>query len=1234
MKKILTTLALMIATVAVVATGYTLTRPAKTVGTPVNYTDNAQSDFSGSTIDLGERTVTVTETSDGVYTFVVPNVKAGSNDIADFTVEGVKGSLNDDGSVSYSFSGSATTTNPGATAWMFGITSGGTNAVTLTGKSYGEKLYFELGYTLTQGTPKFIFGSEITVPTEPTTTVEGTVVGTDGYAPAGSAFTWTTDIDWNTQKLVVAIDVSKCSTFNGNILSVGSQIDTWDKGAHFHFYYVPETKALKSNFLTNGQNVCRVKESGIVLDSDELLIEISKKTGLTVNGVDFNYYYGGTEQFTDFETVYANLWALTNIQVGSQEGSNRSDATYKYVRVQNLDNEPAAAEPVVYKDKAKSNFFDIDYNVDEQTVEITETAENTYKVVLKDFTLSSRICDLTAEGVKGETDSEGNTVYSYTGTATASNVAENYTSDVTEGGTLPFTMTGSSKDGQLTATFTTSIWGNTATVTFGETKEPEPQNVVEINPSTGTLSSYNNSTNWLSHWTSTQADPQIELSITEVNGTTEVNNISNANSTGTTIQAWRGAKDSDYKLSISDGWVITGYSFDVTLAAAGTSIQLTANDKTITPTTETQNVKVEGLNASSVVAFTLTGNNVGVNITNWKVTYAAAAPTYPTYNFSGQSLAWNGTPTATGKGSNETDVVITDKGEGLYDINIKKLTCYGDYEVTFANVPGAAKGEGIEFSTNGETLDGSVSGPSSGTAKMTVVGKMLGEQLYIFCSGKFLNWSDDPFTITVGTDFDLVKPVTYTDKATTTFSGNYETTFENSEVNVYDNGDGTYKFVIKQFAFSEYNYVMGDLSAEGVTSTTNEDDGSISYEFSGKAKVSNVGASASGFGFADGGEVDLAFEGKSKEGKLYVNGTIVNGDYTFTYVFGESLDPTPDPQPVVPGTVVGEDSYAPAGSAFTWTTDIDWNTQKLVAAIDVTGCTGSYENILSVGYPISSWNGANFHLYYTRSSKTLQVNYCNAGGNPIRMQKTVDADELLVEITKAGGITVNGEAWNYTNDNSYSGDLTEDMSVYSDLWNLTSIQVGSQEGSTRSNATYKYVRVQEVPVTITATETFYDDMSVTEPSTKVKTTENAQLDINTYSDGTYGVTIYGVAGEEATLGDITVKGVGVTEEDGVTYYNAEASVTLNEEEWTATVTGVKYADGKVWFQVELMNANENIYYIAVGHEQTVTGINAINAAARDGKADIYTLNGVKVNAMQKGINIVRMNGKTVKIVKK
>lgn len=98
-------------------------------------------------------------------------------------------------------------------------------------------------------------------------------------------------------------------------------------------------------------------------------------------------------------------------------------------------------------------------------------------------------------------------------------------------------------------------------------------------------------------------------------------------------------------------------------------------------------------------------------------------------------------------------------------------------------------------------------------------------------------------------------------------------------------------------------------------------------------------------------------------------------------------------------TDIVESGYCPAGSSFSKEASIDWDTQKVVASIDLTTCstTTLNENILSVGQNISTWNGSCFHLYYTRASKSLQVNYCSGTGNPIRVDISNIYDTIQVE---------------------------------------------------------------------------------------------------------------------------------------------------------------------------------------------------------------------------------------------
>lgn len=720
-------------------------------------------------------------------------------------------------------------------------------------------------------------------------------------------------------------------------------------------------------------------------------------------------------------------------------------------------------------------------------------------------------------------------------------------------------------------------------------------------------------------------------------------------------------------------------------------------------------------------------------------------------------------------------MTVTENENGTYDFNFPDLhvetKSMGNTKIdgglTIRGV--AAKKSESGYTTYSKDL-------GEGGTNMTLHGVAYGDKIYVKMEGTFMYMAN--CVLVYGTEIVApeepepgVSSTTYRDKASSLFKDN-TTNFDEAEVEVAEAGEGVYNFVAKKVRIASND--IADFTMPSVAGTKNAD-GSISYSYNGAAKTTGVSVVAGYLGFTEGGDASVKMNGKSKDGKLYMTLEFTANGSDAVYTFGEKIEGTepenPDPgTPDVEGTVVGTDGYAPAGEKFAWDATIDWNTQKLVAAIDVTGCTGTNEDILSLGSNIDSWAGVHFHLYYTRSSNTLQVNYLDLEkGNTVRKDVVVAGDELLVEISKAAGLTVNGESMNYLNE---SGELTEDYeNVYKELWALTNVTFGSQEGDGRSHATYKYVRIQNIASEPAFTaETFTDNMSVTEPGAEAKKTEGKQLDINTYNDGTYGVTIHNVEGATENLGDITLKGLEKTEADGVTKYTAEAlTATVNGKDMTATVAGVKYADGKVWFKFTFVTAEQTTYVVEFGKEQkparqfaeghaykgkwsvyipteefdgtvdvieqedglfalrvhgykykgkvtptfvipdlngtkdgnsvsinemryvlvtyeagaeagdadakrvryfgfisvatedgdiridasyvgfegteeectsakfigsdNASGINGINAA-NNGKAEIFTTTGAKVNAMQKGINLVRKDGKTVKVVKK
>lgn len=145
-------------------------------------------------------------------------------------------------------------------------------------------------------------------------------------------------------------------------------------------------------------------------------------------------------------------------------------------------------------------------------------------------------------------------------------------------------------------------------------------------------------------------------------------------------------------------------------------------------------------------------------------------------------------------------------------------------------------------------------------------------------------------------------------------------------------------------------------------------------------------------------------------------------------------------------------NYAPNGVSFSQTASIDFTSQCIKAEIDLSTCSSSttWENILSIGTGIDDWNGYyNVHLYYTASSKTLQLNWVNMSNQSVQTDIPLSSTDLTVELSSAG-LSINGEVHS-----SYTG------TVLSSLLAQKSVQIGSTQGDTRSYATYKAVTITD-----------------------------------------------------------------------------------------------------------------------------------------------------------------------------
>ena len=162
-------------------------------------------------------------------------------------------------------------------------------------------------------------------------------------------------------------------------------------------------------------------------------------------------------------------------------------------------------------------------------------------------------------------------------------------------------------------------------------------------------------------------------------------------------------------------------------------------------------------------------------------------------------------------------------------------------------------------------------------------------------------------------------------------------------------------------------------------------------------------------------------------------------------------------------TVLWE-NYSPNGAEFSKTQNIDFSYQWIEAEIDLSNCgtSVSLQNIISFGDDIAQWSTAgkyNLHLYYTASTKQLEIDYLPNGGGRDQTLVTLSSTTLKLKLSSEG-LAVNGV-------------VQKNASTLSNLLALNSISIGSQQGDNRSYATYKSVNIVTKSVTPTTGSYYY-----------------------------------------------------------------------------------------------------------------------------------------------------------------
>ena len=579
----------------------------------------------------------------------------------------------------------------------------------------------------------------------------------------------------------------------------------------------------------------------------------------------------------------------------------------------------------------------------------------------------------------------------------------------------------------------------------------------------------------------------------------------------------------------------------------------------------------------------------------------------------------------------EAEVVLKDKGDNKYDVTLPAFTAGG------MNVPSITF-EATKVDNKLTASNVSVADVYSGEAAVVTMDGTFEADGKLFAS----------LTVKCGEWFDYevgygIKPFVATTKEYTAEWANVKVgdaepvNFQNAKADYTEFAKGQYSLTFKDLTFGEKK--IGDFTikyvsvdGEGKLSTTAAAGTWTRVEAGQDVASQGAEASISGFEGVIGGTGD---------GTLKVKFTIASYG-TVAVDFGHKYE-APEP-PVAPEVVdVVDADYNPAGQSWQKNdVSIDWDKQYIVAKLDLSTCkTGGAgpENVLAVGTDLTGWNnGPHYFFYYNKADKVLQYNYLHSAnksmnGGYANLSKAYIqlTDEIVtIELSKKGGLKVNGEsalvkyipsATNPSNNSTESWTTSDLETVFSGLWNLSSIGFGGCQGSTMSNATYKYVKVVPLgwtepvtPPSVNDTKTFNEALYMVQGTTSNKVAD-AKVVVKEMSDETINMSLTYTIGESSVEYTSTELTKGTDSKDRITYTGKVAKDAM-----TFDVAGVVYQKDNV--DRLYMTMTKESMKVVVGENpdvvtpEAVVYTNTLKVERSNGKSESYE--DAKVSVLAKG----------------
>ena len=406
----------------------------------------------------------------------------------------------------------------------------------------------------------------------------------------------------------------------------------------------------------------------------------------------------------------------------------------------------------------------------------------------------------------------------------------------------------------------------------------------------------------------------------------------------------------------------------------------------------------------------------------------------------------------------------------------------------------------------------------------------------------------------------------FTDYRKVTLGSNTPTESNSEKLSVTDNGDGTYNVTFYDIINKDGSYTdkYGTFTFSNVS-------GSQTGSFT-TVTGTNLAGTVTGGDYGLSGFTDGELLVKFKDGKAYATMTakckVFYSTYTFDVVFGtdEGFEGGSTGGGETGGetssiVTVKENFQSTEGSSWGENVTIDWNTQKLVASINLAS-TGSDKGFLGVTMKgqTADWNNYGI-IFYNTNGSTVQGYAPGQPNNANTDQVTKGEDPVRFEISKDGGVKC-------------QGNVVISASNIAHLTNQSEIVVGAADKP--AGALYNYIKV--VPL---------DWKETTEPEVTVVATKNFNdVDYsNTWSQaGTANVTFEEMSDETVKM-KFTTDGINIsadtltkgTDDKGRTTYTGEA-VNDAMSTITYTIKAVVYTEGTAEKLYMTMVANSGVTF--------------------------------------------------------